>query len=84
MGYSPNKYISSHHGNVNEFWANFDNLSLQCYNTVVIRLQGALGYKTHPQFGNFIIACFETENIAKILGYKTHCCLGSKDRSSLL
>ena len=32
MGYLPNKYISSHPGNVNEFWANFDNLSLQCYN----------------------------------------------------
>ena len=52
--------------------------------TVVIQLYGALGYKTHPQFGNFIIACFQTENIAKILGYKAHRCLGSKDQSSLL
>ena len=52
--------------------------------TVVIQLYGALGYRTHPQFGNFIIACFQTENIAKILGYKVHRCLGSKDQSSLL
>ena len=57
---------------------------LHAKNTVVIQLEGALGYKTHPQFGNFIITCFQTENIAKILGYKAHRCLGSKDRSSLL
>ena len=40
--------------------------------TVVIRLLGALGYKTHPKLSNLIKLSSQTENYAKILGYKTH------------
>ena len=42
------------------------------YITVVIRLKGALGYKTHPTLSNLIKLSSQTENYMKILCYKTH------------
>ena len=33
---------------------------------------GALRYKTHPKLSNLMKLSSQTENYAKILGYKTH------------